>query len=62
MSPEVLSGAIFNGVLVAVVGWLINDKLKTMAYESAERYHNLSARVMRIEDLFFKYGKPDNTD
>lgn len=45
MNPDVLSGAVFNGLLVGVVGWLLNDKLKMM-----------ESRIKRIESVFFKSG------
>lgn len=54
MNPDILTGAAFNGLLVGVVGWLINDKLKNMTATAAERYEAISGRIERIEGAFFK--------
>lgn len=55
---DVLSGAVFNGILIGAVGWLLNDKLKTMTHDSVERHKGMTTRIERIENLFFQYGVP----
>lgn len=60
MNMEILSGAVFNGILIGAVGWLLNDKLKTMTHDALERYRDINGRMARIESLFFRYGAPDH--
>lgn len=42
MSPDIIASTLFNGILIGLVGWLLNDKLKNMDF-----------RIARIEQAFF---------
>lgn len=42
MSPDIIASTLFNGILIIIVGWLLNDKLKNMDF-----------RIGRIEQAFF---------
>lgn len=47
MSADTIASTLFNGILIGLLGWLLNDKLRNMDF-----------RLARMESTFFK-PKPD---